>query len=330
MARLSQLQNKPVLERASSNIVGRIKNAYFSQGCKCIVYFVMNSCKNGEDTLIPFEDVLSFGDAIVVQNSVNFKSAQDVDFTAFSAGILDMPIYTQAGVLKGNVSEIEFSQSGKVGKIHTQSEVFSPSAILSVGNAIILKSAQKISKPKPAKIPRPSVETLAVIETGNLSTQKDNTKVNMANINMTKNMPKSSATDMPINTESNDISNTNQPNTDDGTQSANERTPDYILQGDILHTAPLAVFVNGNSPLFTKDAFDKIVGEESVYEDTHTPTRVICDYEFLLGRTLGQDLYTYANQPLAQKGDIVTDDLVRKARLAGKLVELTLNSVRKE
>lgn len=325
MARLSQLQNKPVLERASSNIVGRIKNAYFSQGCKCIVYFVMNSCKNGEDTLIPFEDVLSFGDAIVVQNSVNFKSVQDIDFTAFSEGILDMPIYTQAGVLKGNVNEIEFSQSGKVGKIHTQSEVFSPSAILSVGNAIILKSAQKTSKPKPAKIPRPSVETLAVIETGNLSAQNEN-----ANVNAAQKMPKNSTTDIPINTESNDISNTNQPNTDDGTQSANERTPDYILQGDILHTAPPAVFVNGNSPLFTKDAFDKIVGEESVYEDTHTPTRVICDYEFLLGRTLGQDLYTYTNQPLAQKGDIVTDDLVRKARLAGKLVELTLNSVRKE
>ena len=322
MARLSLLQNKPVLERASSNIVGRIKNAYFSQGCKCIVYFVMNSCKNGEETLIPFEDVLSFGDAIVVQDSVNFKSAQDIDFTAFSAGILDMPIYTQAGVLKGNVSEIEFSQSGKVGKIHTQSEQFSPSAILSVGNAIILKSAQKTSKPKPAKIPRPSVETLAVIETSNLSAQNDNAKADTL-----QDIP---TTDIPIYAENRNISNANQTNTDDGTQSGNERTPDYILQGDILHTAPPAVFVNGNSPLFTKDAFDKIVGEESVYEDTHTPTRVICDYEFLLGRTLGQDLYTYANQPLAKKGDIVTDDLVRKARLAGKLVELTLNSVRKE
>lgn len=325
MARLSQLQNKPVLERASSNIVGRIKNAYFSQGCKCIVYFVMNSCKNGEETLIPFEDVLSFGDAIVVHDSVNFKSAQDIDFTALSAGILDMPVYTQAGVLKGNVSEIEFSQSGKVGKIHTQSEQFSPSAILSVGNAMILKSAQKTSKPKPAKIPRPSVETLAAVQNGNLSAQNNN-----ATANALQDIPKSTSTDMPIYAEDKNISNANQANTDDGTQRGSERTPDYILQGDILHTAPPAVFVNGNSPLFTKDAFDRIVGEESVYEDTHTPTRVICDYEFLLGRTLGQDLYTYANQPLAKKGDIVTDDLVRKARLAGKLVELTLNSVRKE
>lgn len=318
MTQFSQLQNKPVLERDSSNIVGRIKNAYFSQGCKCIVYLVMNSCKNGEETLIPFDDVLSFKDAIVVQNSVNFKSAQDIDFTAFTTGIMDMPIYTQAGVLKGNVSEIEFSQSGKVSKICTETEQFSPSAILSVGNAIILKGAQKTPKTKPVKIPRPSVETLAVIETGNLSAQKDSAKVNVARDIW-----------IDIRNDADDTTN-DTPNDTKITGTATDVKPDYILQNAVLQTAPPAVFVSGNSPLFTKDAFDAIVGEESEYEDTHTPTRVICDYEFLLGRVLGQDLYTYANVPIAKKGDIVTDELVSKARLAGKLVELTLNSIKQE
>ena len=276
----------------------------------------MNSCKNGEETLIPFDDVLSFKDAIVVQNSVNFKSAQDIDFTAFTAGIMDMPIYTQAGVLKGNVSEIEFSQSGKVSKICTETEQFSPSAILSAGNAIILKGAPKTPKAKPAKIPRPSVETLAVIETDDLSAQNDTSKVNIAR-------------DIFVNTQSDNSDGTanDTPNTQ---ITETDAKPDYIMQNAILHTAPPAVFVSGNSPLFTKDAFDAIVGEESEYEDTHTPTRVICDYEFLLGRVLGQDLYTYANVPIAKKGDIVTDELVRKARLAGKLVELTLNSIKQE
>lgn len=316
MAQFSQLQNKPVLERDSSDIVGRIKNAYFSQGCKCIVYLVMNSCKNGEETLIPFDDVLSFKDAIVVQNSVNFKSAQDIDFTAFTAGIMDMPIYTQAGVLKGNVSEIEFSQSGKVSKICTETEQFSPSAILSAGNAIILKGAPKTPKAKPAKIPRPSVETLAVIETDNLSAQNDTAKVNIARDIF-----------VGAQNDNSDCTGNDMPNT---LITETDAKPDYIMQNAILHTAPPAVFVSGNSPLFTKDAFDAIVGEESEYEDTHTPTRVICDYEFLLGRVLGQDLYTYANVPIAKKGDIVTDELVSKARIAGKLVELTLNSIKQE
>ena len=278
----------------------------------------MNSCKNGEETLIPFDDVLSFKDAIVVQNSVNFKSAQDIDFTAFTTGIMDMPIYTQAGVLKGNVSEIEFFQSGKVSKICTETEQFSPTSILSAGNAIILKGAPKTPKAKPAKIPRPSIETLAVIETDNLSAQKDGANVNMAR-------------DIWVGTrDDTDDTMNDTPNDTKITETAIDAKPDYILQNAILHTAPPAVFVSGNSPLFTKDAFDAIVGEESEYEDTHTPTRVICDYEFLLGRVLGQDLYTYANVPIAKKGDIVTDELVRKARLAGKLVELTLNSIKQE
>lgn len=280
MSKFSELLNKPVLEKDSSSIVGRIKNAYFSQGCKCIVYFEMSPCNNDGKTLIPFDDVLSFKDAVVVQNSVNFRNARDIDFTAFHCGLMDMPVYTQTGVLKGIINEIEFSQNGKVVKIGTENEQYSPSAILSVGNAAILKGTPKTQKPKQQKIPRPTVETLAVIE------------------NSTKNEK----------------------------QAANQAQ--YVLQGDILHSAPPAVFVSENSPLFTKDAFDAIMGEESEYEDTHTPTRVICDYEFLLGRVLSQNLDTYANQPIAKKGDIVTDEIVNKARLAGKLVELTLNSIK--
>lgn len=282
MSKFSELLNKPVLEKDSSSIVGRIKNAYFSQGCKCIVYFEMSPCNNDGKTLIPFDDVLSFKDAVVVQNSVNFRNARDIDFTVFHCGLIDMPVYTQTGVLKGIINEIEFSQNGKIVKIGTENEQYSPSAILSVGNAAILKGTPKTQKPKQPKIPRPTVETLAVIEN---STENEKQAANQAQ---------------------------------------------YVLQGDILHSAPPAVFVSENSPLFTKDAFDAIMGEESEYEDTHTPTRVICDYEFLLGRVLSQNLDTYANQPIAKKGDIVTDEIVNKARLAGKLVELTLNSIKQE
>lgn len=279
MAQFSLILNKPVLEKDSSCIVGRIKNAYFSQECKCIAYFVMLSCDTSQDVLIPFDDVLSFKDAIVVQNSVNFRSSRDVDFTAFRAGIMDMPVYTQTGVLKGNVSEVEFYQSGKVSKICTENEQYSPSAILSVGNAVILKGATKTQKPKQNKIPRPTVETLATIN-----------------------------------------------ETDDVSSSQSTEYAGYVLQNQTLGAAPPAIFVSGDSPLFSKGAFDAIVGDDSVYDDTHTPTRIICDYEFLLGRVLSKDLTTYSNKLIARKGEVVSDDIVNKARLNGKLVELTLNS----
>ncbi len=58
----------------------------------------------------------------------------------------------------------------------------------------------------------------------------------------------------------------------------------------------------------------------------HNPYRIICDYDFLLGRELQQDLSTYMGEIIAPKGSLVTDGLVEQARLCGKLVELTLNS----
>lgn len=239
----------------------------------------MSACKTNAEILLPFGDVLSFKDAIVVQNSVNFRDAQDIDFTAFQAGIIDMPVYTQTGVLKGNVNEVEFYQSGKVSKICTENEQYAPSAILSIGNAVILKGAEKTKKPKQNKIPRPTVETLAAID------RADNVSPAQSN-----------------------------------------EYAQYVLQSKTLESAPPAIFVSGDSPLFSKGAFDAIVGENSVYDDIHTPTRIICDYEFLLGRVLTKDLTTYSNKLIAQKGEIVSDDIVNKARLNGKLVELTLNS----
>ena len=89
-----------------------------------------------------------------------------------------------------------------------------------------------------------------------------------------------------------------------------------------------AVALDQGSPLFTKDALEKIVGQEVVYIDTdgRTPARIIGDYDFLLGRTLLHDLTTYAGTLLAKKGTVITKDLVELASRHGKLVDLTLNS----
>ena len=56
------------------------------------------------------------------------------------------------------------------------------------------------------------------------------------------------------------------------------------------------------------------------------PTRIISNYNFLLGRTLTSSLYTFAGVMIAPVGTLVTIDIVDKARLNGKLLELTYNS----
>lgn len=99
-------------------------------------------------------------------------------------------------------------------------------------------------------------------------------------------------------------------------------------QADIISPPPPAVALAGGEPMFSQGALNMVLGTDVDYEqgDSHTPTRVICDYEFLLGRTLGADLRTYAGELLARKGTVVTPAIVELARGHGKLVDLTLSS----
>ena len=158
MVELSSLLFKPVIERDTSNVVGRIKNAYFSQGCTTIAYFVVSSCKQGCDALLPIADVLCFSDAIVVQNDANVRCIDDVDFTLFSNGIIGMEVYTQNGILKGKIQKVEFAKGGKVSKLYTENEQFTPQNVACVGDVILLKSTKQ-GKAKKAVIPRPEKET---------------------------------------------------------------------------------------------------------------------------------------------------------------------------
>lgn len=143
MVELSSLLFKPVIERDTSNVVGRIKNAYFSQGCTTIAYFVVSSCKQGCDALLPIADVLCFSDAIVVQNDANVRCIDDVDFTLFSNGIIGMEVYTQNGILKGKIQKVEFAKGGKVSKLYTENEQFTPQNVACVGDVILLKSTKQ-------------------------------------------------------------------------------------------------------------------------------------------------------------------------------------------
>lgn len=100
-------------------------------------------------------------------------------------------------------------------------------------------------------------------------------------------------------------------------------------KNDIL-SAPPAIAISPDAPKFTKDAFEKILGEPIHTDDEHTPSRVISDYSFLLGRTLSKDLTTFSGVLIAKKGEKISDSLVNLAMRHGKLVELALYSVNNE
>ena len=83
---------------------------------------------------------------------------------------------------------------------------------------------------------------------------------------------------------------------------------------------------------------NKVVSNENVEPTTinevdsvinpqyNMPPRIISDYNFLLGRTLTEDLFTYNGKLIAYSNTPITINVVERARLCGKLLELTLNS----
>lgn len=296
MVELSSLLFKPVIERDTSNVVGRIKNAYFSQGCTTIAYFVVSSCKQGCDALLPIADVLCFADAIVVQNDANVRCIDDVDFTLFSNGIIGMEVYTQNGILKGKIQKVEFAKGGKVSKLCTENEQFTPQNVACVGDVILLKSAKQGKAKKPV-IPRPEKETTVLA-------LKENKKKQITDL---------SDESVPL------------------LQNETEKTVSCSSQVDVdfapirLANAPMAIKATADSPYFSSNAL-KMLDAPSTEEDGRTPARIISDYSFLLGRVLSCNLTSYTGAIIAKEGTIIDDALVEKSRRYGKLVDLVLMS----
>ena len=314
---------KPVLSLDGSKIVGRIKNVYLTENFSNIAYFGIEDVSMQKEQTLPFEDVLDFADVAVVQNTARLQDISDVDFTSLCQVRIGMPCYTQNGILKGFVEKAAFSASGKISYFATQTDKFSPIGILSIGDVIVLKNG-KTRKAKPQTIPRPKAQTaVTILQDENIADNKtDNLSAQNENF-----------------TENPDLS---QDNTD------NDLSSRYAFLNSstiAVSSAPPAISISPDAPKFTKDAFEQIVGSQGIirsqenvtradnndaYTDAHTPARVISDYSFLLGRTLSQDLATFASMPLAHKGDKITDTLVNLAMQHGKLVDLALYSVNNE
>ena len=330
MIELSSLLFKPVIERDASNVVGRIKNAYFSNSCNRIAYFVVSSCKRGCDALLPTEDVLCFSDAIIVQNDANVRCVDDIDFTPFSSGVIGMDVYTQNGILKGQIQKVEFSKNGKVNKLYTETDQFTPQSVASVGDVILLKTAKQGKSKKPA-IPRPEQET-KVFALDSTQSQSERTQAQ-------KTQPPESPTPLSVPSANAPVGFTPSPSVQNmsGANSSTQFAPIQFASAQNIHeathsiqftpipiaTAPSAIKTSDDAPLFSSNAL-KVLDAPENEDDCHTPSRIISDYTFLLGRVLSSDLTTFAGALLAKAGTTIDDALVEKSRLNGKLVDLVL------
>ena len=304
MTRLSDILNSPVVSKSDCAVLGNVRDAYFDEKCKNLAYFVVRG--EYSEKLLPFAAVAAFGDAVMVDDAFALLSAGDVDFTLYLRDLPGKPVFTGAGKSKGTLKDVCFGTTGKVLSLQTEEISCSPSSVRAFGDVLIMKD--NCGKRKTPKVPFPQAQLdvpVTVLDepaddaksVSSPSAGKENADAGESDLD--KNLPASVGFSVAEATAENRTAPAAR--TDVRAEQPSDYTPVYIEQA--AHTIPV---------LFNQEDF--------------TPHRIIADYNFLLGRTLRDDLRSYVGEMLAAKGEKVTVEVVEKARRHGKLIELTLNS----
>ncbi len=315
--KLSDVLYKKVLSKSDATVIGEVKDVYFDNSMRNIAYVQIENMQNAMNNFVDFTCFLSVKDALILQDTTPCIDNSQIDVKDLNYAMMGKSVFSTAGDGKGDIVDVEFSSIGKVYRIVTTSATFTPSSIVAIGDVVLLKptatSKKHVKMPKPEKdykvelLEDNTVDNLAY-STHPLSSTTQNAPVELANENLfaTNNMLANTKEIMPAQPIQNE-------------QNAKQNAP------ITLASAPSPISLSQNEPMMTKSAWQYLGGDE-YQDDAHTPTRVICNTDFLIGRTLTRDLNGYDNSPIAKRGDKIDNLTLSLARKHGKLVELTLLS----
>ena len=312
MFNFSNLKNRPVLSKDLLCIIGNLNDCVFEKDLDKIAYFL---CINNEgDFLVSLDNLSCINDALVVKEMAKIKHLEDVDFTTLKT-ILNKDIYSDNGHHMGVVKDLTFSQNGKVGQIIVDNGTLKASDVAGVGEIILLKATtKKRKKTKDVSLSSLAVEDrpVVILDDSNMkniddSNEKDK-EASPAFYNVQAIEKGANETALAYaNDDTKAIDNTENNHTSSASKPSPQKGVEYVVEQS-------AVPIVATAPNVT------------VSSTTTQPPRIISDYNFLLGRVLTADLYTFSGDLIAYKGASITIAIVDKARLNGKLLELTSNS----
>ncbi len=289
MLRLSDILHADVICKSDSSLTGKVEDVYFDEFCGKIVYFDISRADGR--MLLPFSAAASVADAVVTEDSLALTSPGDADLTVLRSALIGRKIYTANGKSRGAVTDVLFSAKGRVASVVADGTAYSPASFRAFGDVLILKDAvgakRKTRKPSFPKADKDyPVSILSAAQ------------------------PSSSGAHAVAEDKSAAAFSVGA-----GAAAAASPTPSASVR---------AAADDGERPVYVSDAagsIDVVFGEENF-----TPYRIIADYNFLLGRTLADDLVSYSGETLARRGERVSVETVEKARRHGKLMDLTLSS----
>ena len=248
--------------------------------------------------LLPYSSVIAIGeDAVTITNSENILTLEDAgDYEAMmdaNIKIIGTKAITKSGTIQGKVVEIYIGDNGKIEKCEIEGHDGSLSEIVSEQISIFGKQVTVIDSDFEKK-----TEIIAPVETPAVAAPK--TEVPKAEI---KEAPKAEAPKAEVK------------------EAPKAETPKIELK-----EAPKTETTKAEAPKpQVKEApktEPKTVDAAAQMADKATEER---HRRFLLGKTVTKDIVSATGVVLAKTGDVVTEEILQKVKMANMFIDLSMN-----
>ena len=249
--------------------------------------------------LLPYSSVIAIGeDAVTITNSENILTLEDAgDYEAMmdaNIKIIGTKAITKSGTIQGKVVEIYIGDNGKIEKCEIEGRDGSISEIVSEQISIFGKQVTVIDSDFEKK-----TEIIAPVETPAVAAPK--TEVPKAEV---KEAPKAEAPKVEVK------------------EAPKAETPKVEVKEAPKTETPKAEAPKPQVKEAPKTETPKTVDAAAQMADKATEER---HRRFLLGKTVTKDIVSATGVVLAKTGDVVTEEILQKVKMANMFIDLSMN-----
>ena len=270
--------------------------------------------------LLPYSSVIAIGeDAVTITNSENILTLEDAgDYEAMmdtNIKIIGTKAITKSGTIQGKVVEIYIGDNGKIEKCEIEGRDGSLSEIVSEQISIFGKQVTVIDSDFEKK-----TEIIAPVETPAVAAPK--TEAPKAEV---KEAPKAEAPKVEVKeapkSEAPKAEVKEAPKTEAPKAEVKEAPKTEAPKAEVKE-APKTEAPKPQVKEAPKAEAPKAVDAAAQLADKATEER---HRRFLLGKTVTKDIVSATGVVLAKTGDVVTEEILQKVKMANMFIDLSMN-----
>ena len=257
--------------------------------------------------LLPYSSVIAIGeDAVTITNSENILTLEDAgDYEAMmdaNIKIIGTKAITKSGTIQGKVVEIYIGENGKIEKCEIEGRDGSLSEITAEQISIFGKQVTVIDSEGEKK-----TEIIAPVETPAVAAPKTEApKVEVKEAPKTE-APKAEVKEVPK---------------AEAPKAEVKEAPKAEAPKAEVKEAPKAEVPKAEVKVAPKAEAPKAVDAAAQMADKATEER---HRRFLLGKTVTKDIVSATGVVLAKTGDVVTEEILQKVKMANMFIDLSMN-----